>query len=283
MQTFSLNEEVKPHLRSTRKGFDGISSTYDDDFGRNEIGIWMRNIVWKRLLSCFSPGSVVLDAGCGSGIDTIFMAQNGISVVATDISPGMIEVTRKKVERFQMEDYVKTRVVKWEDVDSLLYEFGEGNFDGILSNFGSLNCVKDLQALAQNCARLLKPDGVMFANIMNRFCLWETIYYTLKGKFREALRRSRKDGIPVKLSASGGYDVITYYHFPEEFIGFFNKEFKVKHILGLGIFLPPPYLKEIYNHYKGMFSWVKTVERLSEDKFPFYNMADHVLLELEKI
>ena len=280
MRTICLNNEVKPHLQSIRKGFDGISGSYDDDFGKNEIGIWMRNIVWERLLSCFSPGSIVLDAGCGSGTDTIFMAQNGISVVAMDISPGMIEVTRKKVERFHLSDHVKTKVVKWEDINSLLCEFGEGSFDGILSNFGSLNCVKDLQPLGENCARLLKPNGVLFANIMNRFCLWETAYYTLKGKFREALRRSGKDGLPVKLAS---HDVITYYNFPKEFIGFFNKEFKIKHILGLGIFLPPPYLKEIYNRYEGLFSLVKTVERLSEDKFPFYNMADHVLLELEKI
>jgi 2-polyprenyl-3-methyl-5-hydroxy-6-metoxy-1,4-benzoquinol methylase len=240
----------------------------------------MRNIVWERLLSSFPPGSVVLDMGCGPGIDTAFMAQNGISVVATDISPGMIDVTRKKVERFNLHDSVKTRVVKWEDINSLADEFGKESFDGILSNFGSLNCVKDLRPLSQNCARLLKTNGIMFANIMNRFCLWESAYYTLKGRFREALRRSRKDGLPVKLAS---HDVITYYHFPEEFKGFFNKEFRAKHVLGLGIFLPPPYLEEIYNQYKGMFSWVKTVERLSEDKFPFYNMADHVLLELEKI
>ena len=280
MRTISLNEEAKIHPQSTEKGFDGISSAYDDDFGRNEIGIWMRDIVWERLLSYFSPGSVVLDAGCGSGIDTVFMAQNGISVVAIDISPGMVEVTNKKVERFRLCDHVKTRVVKWEDINSLLYEFGEGSFDGILSDFGSLNCVKDLKTLAWSCARLLKPNGIMFANIMNRFCLWETVYYTLKGRFRDALRRSRKDGLPVKLAS---HDVTTYYHFPEEFIGLFNEEFKVKHILGLGIFLPPPYLKEIYNRYKGMFSLIKTIERLSEDKFPFYNIADHVLLELEKI
>lgn len=280
MQTIHLNEEAKPHIQSTRKGFDEISNSYDDDFGKNEIGIWMRNIVWERLLSYFSPGSVVLDAGCGSGIDTIFMAQNGISVVAVDISPGMIEITSKKVDRFRLSDLVKTRVVQWEDINSLLYEFGEGSFDGILSNFGSLNCVKDLKSLAQNCARLLKPKGVMFANVMNRFCLWETVYYTLKGRFREAIRRSRKDGLPVKLAS---YDVITYYYFPNEFIGYFDKTFRVKHLIGLGILLPPPYLKDIYARYRNIFSLVKKVERFSENKYPFYNLADHVLLELEKI
>lgn len=280
MQTFSLSEDVEEHLQSTRKGFDGISSAYDEDFGSNEIGIWMRNIVWERLLSYFPPGSVVLDAGCGSGIDTIFLAQNGISVVAIDISTGMIEVTSKKVERFRLNNLVKTRVMKWEGINTLLYEFGEESFDGILSNFGSLNCVKDLKPVAKCCARLLKPNGIMLANVMNRFCLWETVYYTLKGRFREALRRSRKNGLPVKLASR---DVVTYYHFPAEFIGFFNEGFKVKHVLGLGIFLPPPYLKEIYNRYKAVFSWIKIAERLSEDKFPFYNMADHVLLELERI
>lgn len=282
MRTINLKEESahprQSPLLSTRKGFDSISSIYDDDFGRNEIGIWMRSIVWERLLTCFSPGSIVLDAGCGTGIDTVFMAQNGISVVATDISPGMIEITNKKVERFHLSALVKTKVMKWEDINSLLCEFGEESFDGILSDFGSLNCVSDLNSLTASCARLLRPNGIMFANIMNRFCLWETIYYTLKGRFRDATRR-RKNGIPVKLAS---HYVTTYYHFPKEFIGFFSKEFKVKHVLGLGIFLPPPYLTEIYCRYRGIFSWVKKVERLLKDKFPFYNMADHVLVELER-
>lgn len=280
MQVINLDEEQTLRHHSTTKGFDGISSAYDDDFGKNEIGVWMRNIVWERLLLHFPPGSLVLDAGCGSGIDAVFLAQHDVSVVATDISPSMVEVTKNKAERFQLRNLIKTRVVKWEDIDSLLHEFGESSFDGILADFGSLNCVKDLKVLAQGCARLLRPKGVMIANIMNRFCLWETAYYTLKGKFRTALRRSRKDGLPVRLAS---HDVTTYYHFPAEFISPFNNAFSTKHLLGLGMLLPPPYLIAIYNKYKGLFSRIKKVERILEDKFPFYNMADHVLVELVKI
>jgi hypothetical protein len=35
----------------------------------------------------------------------------------------------------------------------------EGEFDGIYSNFGPLNCAPDLGAVAAECARLLRPGG----------------------------------------------------------------------------------------------------------------------------
>ena len=42
-------------------------------------------------------GLNVLDAGCGSGIYTDWLLQHGASVVAIDITPQMVELTRKRI------------------------------------------------------------------------------------------------------------------------------------------------------------------------------------------
>ncbi len=52
------------------------------------------HILWKQTLS---PEDVVIDATCGNGHDTLFLAELGGQVIAYDIQSDAIEKTRAKV------------------------------------------------------------------------------------------------------------------------------------------------------------------------------------------
>ena len=64
-------------------------------------------------------------------------------------------------------------------------------FELVLSNFGGLNCVRDLSTLCETLARLVRPQGFLAICLMSRFCLWESAYYAVRGQFKNAARRWR--------------------------------------------------------------------------------------------
>ena len=58
----------------------------------------MRTILWERYSRLFQPGHVVLDVGCGTGIDALFLDRAGVRVVGIDASSSMIAQARARLE-----------------------------------------------------------------------------------------------------------------------------------------------------------------------------------------
>ena len=66
--------------------FDAVAARYDDTFTSSTIGRAQRTAVWEDLAKAFSPGSRLLEIGCGTAVDACFLAQRGVRVVACDAS-----------------------------------------------------------------------------------------------------------------------------------------------------------------------------------------------------
>src|SRR2546428_5471157 len=87
-------------------GYALIAASYDDVEGRNEISETVRRFSIDAALKVFRPGSRILELGCGTGRDAVALAQRGIRVDATDVSPAMIAATRARVLRENLSDLV---------------------------------------------------------------------------------------------------------------------------------------------------------------------------------
>ena len=110
----------------------------------------------------------------------------------------------------------------------------EAVFDGALSNFGALNCVADLAAAARGLARVVRPGGPVAICLIGRCCLWEIAYYSVRLQFRKALRRRH---------ASEFRGMAVYYPSVAEVSSAFAEGFELRRWKGVGLFVPPSYVK----------------------------------------
>lgn len=264
-------------ISPTAGGFDALALGYDDDFGSNPIGHWMRQRTWERMDARFAPGSRILEIGCGTGIDMMRLANQGHQVTAVDISPAMAAVSREKAATLELQ----TRVtVLCGDLSSgpLPDELIRGApFDGLLSNFGALNCVEDLTGLLRRLHGLVTPGAPVLACMMTRPCPWETAWYLLHLKPGEAFRRHRRAGIHVQL---GEHQVLTHYRSARGYIRLFTECFRVDRCQALGVFVPPPYLQALAPRFPRLYRLATRTESLLAHRWPFSVAGDHTLFEM---
>ncbi len=104
----------------------------------------------------------VLDLGCGTGRHSVFLAQSGFDVTATDISEEGIEVTKQKAIKSGFEISTAChdmRAIPFEDetLDAILciWVSGHGNYE-------------DMKKHADEMLRVLKTGGIIFADYQSK-------------------------------------------------------------------------------------------------------------------
>ena len=220
-------------LERTRLAFDAAAPVYDA-LNEDLPGIRrMRAVTSQLSLEYFPPAGRILEINCGTGNDAFFLAERGRHVVATDISPAMIEEVRKKAARVSGGGSITPRECSF----TSLHEMHETAFDGALSNLGGLNCTDQLPMVAAELAALLKPGATFIAAVMPPFCLWETLASIARMKWGSAFRRMRAGGT---LAHVHGENVRTFYYSPRTFQRMFSPQFSPVVTLGLAIVTPPP-------------------------------------------
>jgi ubiquinone/menaquinone biosynthesis C-methylase UbiE len=100
-----------------------------------------------------SAGQEVLDVAAGDGNFALVCAREGASVVASDISPGMVERgrTRSKAEGYDVE---------WVEADAEELPFEDGRFDCVGSVFGAMIAPRP-RVVAEEMFRVVRPGGTV--------------------------------------------------------------------------------------------------------------------------
>jgi len=235
----------------------------------------MRSLVHGVYLRYIPKGSSILELNAGTGVDAVFLAEQGYKVYATDISEKMISVLMSNAKAQMSNGLIKAEVSSFGEITQI----NENDFDAVVSNFGGLNCINDFSKLSGDLAAKLKPNGLFIAVVMNRICPWEIFYYIVTLKFGEAFRRFRKTGIMADLN---GEKVQTYYFTPGEFTAAFSRNFTKVKLFSLALNTPPPYLLGIYNRLKPLVKlWMKLDEIFMG--IPILNqMGDHFIIVMKK-
>jgi SAM-dependent methyltransferase len=232
----------------------------------------MRQAVWRRLERCFQPGQRVIELNCGTGEDAVFLGRRGIQVLATDASTAMIEEASAKVRCAGLADEVELRHLAIEQ----LCELNTGPFDGALSNFGGLNCVDDLRGVARALADRLRPGATAVLCVMGPLVPWEWAWFLARGELAQAFRRLRSGG-------SNWRGMHVRYPGIFDMRASFLPSFRMHRVAAVGALLPPPYARSWADKHPEMLERLNRWERRLETVPPLPWLADHYVLELERI
>ncbi len=107
-------------------------------------------------------GKRVVDVGCGGGILTEALAQNGADALGIDLSGDLVDVA----ELHALETGTSTVHYQKIAVEKLAAEQPE-SFD-FVTCMEMLEHVPDAGSIVSACAKLVKPDGMVFFSTLNR-------------------------------------------------------------------------------------------------------------------
>ncbi|MEO7975930.1 bifunctional demethylmenaquinone methyltransferase/2-methoxy-6-polyprenyl-1,4-benzoquinol methylase UbiE [Flavobacterium sp.] len=157
-----MSENITPYKNSTlgkkeqvAQMFDTISGNYDSLNRVISFGIdvkWRKKVL--KIVSDTKP-KIILDIATGTGDLAILMAQtNAEKIIGLDISAGMLEVGKKKIEEKKL-----SAIIELVLADSEKIPFGDNYFDAITVSFGVRN-FENLEKGFAEILRVLKPNGV---------------------------------------------------------------------------------------------------------------------------
>lgn len=185
-----MPEKVKPYKNSelSKKEqvthmFDTISKEYD---GLNRVISFGIDIKWRKkvveIVNKQQPDTI-LDIATGTGDLAINLGKTSASkIIGFDISPGMLEVGKKKITHKQLDHKIEMVLG-----DSEKMPFDDNSFDAITVAFGIRNFENLEQGLSE-ILRVLKPNGV--------FVILETSVPT-KTPFKQGYKLYTKRILPL--------------------------------------------------------------------------------------
>ncbi|WP_109299797.1 bifunctional demethylmenaquinone methyltransferase/2-methoxy-6-polyprenyl-1,4-benzoquinol methylase UbiE [Aquimarina sp. AU474] len=157
-----MSENITPYKDNNRSKkeqvtemFDTISGNYD---GLNRVISFGIDVKWRKkvvkLVGKIKPEKI-LDVATGTGDLAINLSKTGASkIVGLDISTGMLEVGRKKIETKNLDTVID---MVTGDSENLPYE--ENYFDAVTVAFGVRN-FENLEKGLSEIYRVLRPGGI---------------------------------------------------------------------------------------------------------------------------
>jgi ubiquinone/menaquinone biosynthesis C-methylase UbiE len=212
---------------------------------------------------------------CGTGEDAVYFANNGHHVHATDLSTGMLQALRVKIDEYDLKSRITYEQCSFTQLDQL----NEcGPFDMVFSNFGGLNCTGELHKVLQSLEPFLKPGGVVTLVVISDFSLWETLLL-FKGKWKTAMRRwFRKNGAEAKVE---GQPFRCWYYSPN-YVEKCLKTYSLLSLEGLCTLVPPSYMENFHQKHARMYQWLKKKEEKLKSSFPWNRIGDYFIITLQK-
>lgn len=184
---------MKAHDSATLSFYASEAQTYVSRARKTE------RLRLEIFLSALSPGSSVLELGCGGGQDSEFMIARGFDVVPTDGTPEIAAAAQQRLGR-------PVQVLLFADIKDT------EAFDGVWANACLLHVPRgELAGVLARIHAALKPGGVFYASFKagggdgrDRFDRYYN--YPSADWLREAYGPRSWQTIEIEEAVGGGYD-----------------------------------------------------------------------------
>ena len=145
---------------SIQKAYNEWSGSYDTD--RNLTRDLDQKVTREALTDLHFNS--ILEIGCGTGKNTVFLSQIGANVHAIDFSQGMIDRAKEKVQAENVKFSVADLTKRW--------PCDGAEFDLLVCNL-VLEHIEDLSFIFSEAARVLQNKGRFFINELHPFKQYE--------------------------------------------------------------------------------------------------------------
>jgi enediyne biosynthesis protein CalE5 len=142
-----LTAQQRNQWSAAASGWERWGDWFEQNSG--DLASWLCDAAGIR------PGHRVLDLACGAGalvpLESARVGQEG-RVTATDLSPDMVAVTKRKRHRLGLNN------VDVQEMDAQALTFADATFDAATCRFGLMFCPDPVRA-ASEIRRVLRPGG----------------------------------------------------------------------------------------------------------------------------
>lgn len=109
-----------------------------------------------KYIDILNPAKVILDLGCGNGVDTVFLASKGINTIACDFSENALKQLKTIISNANIFQLDLTEPLPFED-----------NYADIVIMDLSLHyfSLSDTRSIVNEVFRVLKKDGFLFCRV----------------------------------------------------------------------------------------------------------------------
>ena len=172
---------------SVLRHYESLSRDYDYRFDNPRLN-YMRTVEKMVLLDNLQIG-MILDIGCGTGEQSVFLAEKGYRVFGVDISKEMIKIANDRIKEAKFRDNLNFIIASAEALP-----FRDNSFDGLISIFGVFNHIPGVDHAFQETHRVLKRGGRAIFTVVNRWNLtwWINAFLRCKGSWLISSLRSKE-------------------------------------------------------------------------------------------
>ncbi|RMF59267.1 MAG: class I SAM-dependent methyltransferase [Calditrichaeota bacterium] len=249
---------------STTSLFDIYAGVYEKKFNQNRMGIYQRSRVHREMAKWLTPGSLILDIGCGPGSDFHFYKSLNLSVHAIDSSEKMIRLAQQEARRLNF----NARIEQSRFQDCTFRD----KYDAVILNFGVINVFHPLDPVLEKIDSLLKADGKVVIVSMPPVQLFLSGEWLLTFQWRALYRR-----LFLKKAMVSEDTEIFYYRCKD-----FQPYFRVLDSIPLGTFLPTPDQYARHPLLRKMGDFLLPIEHFFSSFLPEWMGGDHVFYLLGK-
>ena len=144
------------------ESFEDIAKKFDNLFGDVEKLTKLEALSIQPILDEYNAKKV-LDCACGSGIQSIGLAEKGYDIYASDISNTLLKITQEKAKNKNLKIVTK-------NVDFKNLEYWKEKFDATICCGNSLPLVSSLdevKTVLQNMKMVTKHKGIVIIGLHN--------------------------------------------------------------------------------------------------------------------
>jgi SAM-dependent methyltransferase len=147
--------------------YDNLALGYDRLMSATPIDRWTRRAFQTLVAETIPPGRLLLDFGCGTGIDALWYAQRGYRVLAYDVSAGMLEQLHRRCRSEISRGQVVAVHAPFADFAAVLA--AQPPPDAVVSNHGVFNALARPRGFFDAMAPLLAPGTPLMISVLNPF------------------------------------------------------------------------------------------------------------------